>query len=82
MLVFPDSWPRCEKPLLSLSPKIALIVQQHTKSLESVIENLGRELSDYSGTLLQQVRLHDRELSSTMVNRHLCRRGSAQFNLA
>lgn len=52
-------------------------IQQHTRSLEGVIESLGNELSYHSDTLLQRVRLHDQELGRVMVNRKFCHRNAA-----
>lgn len=44
-----------------------------------MIESLGNELSYHSETLLQQVRLHDQELSHVMVNRNFFRRDAVKF---
>lgn len=56
-------------------------IKQHARSLESAIRSLGNELSYHSETLLQQVRLHDQELSRVTVSCQFYRRDAFQFIL-
>ena len=56
-------------------------IQQHARSLENAIKSLGNELLYHSETLLNQVHLHDQELSRVTVNCQFHRRDAAQFIL-
>ncbi|KAF9788596.1 hypothetical protein BJ322DRAFT_649215 [Thelephora terrestris] len=52
--------------LLEVDTGISRILSKHAESLEGAVKTLGNELSYHSETLLQQVNLHDDELSRVM----------------